>query len=133
MFKLNFVTPEKKLLTDEIVEEVIVPAFMGELDIYPGHAPLMTTLSTGILKYKVKGQTGFTTAAVSWGYCQVHPHGVNILAETAETAEEIDPDRAKKSLEVAKKRLNEAGLTSDDFIELQRKIKKAQTRISVSE
>ena len=57
MFTLNLVTPEKKLVTDLEVEEVIVPGFKGQLDILPGHAPLMTTLGTGVLRYRAR--TGF--------------------------------------------------------------------------
>ena len=50
MFSLTLVTPEKKLLTDVEIEEIIVPAFRGELNILPGHAPLMSTLGIGLLR-----------------------------------------------------------------------------------
>ena len=56
MFKLTIVTPEKRILVGQEVEEVTVPAFKGELNILPGHAPLMTTLETGVMKWKLKGR-----------------------------------------------------------------------------
>src|SRR4051812_30106564 len=108
MFVLNLVTPEKKLVTDTEVEEVIVPAFKGQLDILPGHAPLMTTLGTGILKYRTKSSgSNFESVVVSWGYCQVNPEGVVILAETAESVEELDRARAEAALKLAKTKLTE--------------------------
>ncbi len=89
MFKLNFATPEKKIVTDQELEEISLPAFRGELNILPGHSPLMTTLEAGILSYKLKsGQT--QKIAIGWGYCQVSPEGVNVLAENAHEASEVD-------------------------------------------
>jgi len=67
MFKLNLVTPDKKIVTDQELDEVTLPAYAGELNILPGHAPLMTTLTAGALKYKLKGQES-EELAVSWGY-----------------------------------------------------------------
>ncbi len=102
---LTLVTPEKKLLTDVEVEEVFVPGFRGELNILPGHAPLMTTLSTGVMRYRLKGSTELKSVVVSWGYCEVNPNGVLILAETAERAEEIDQDRALAAWKLANERM----------------------------
>lgn len=71
------------------LEEITLPANRGELNILPGHAPLMTTLEAGILRYRLKnGET--KKVAIGWGYCQVSPEAVNVLAETAMTAAEID-------------------------------------------
>ena len=89
MFTLNLVTPEKRIVQDAEIDEVVVPAFRGQLDILPGHAPLMTTLGTGVLKYKLKGAANYETVVVGWGYAQVNPTGVVILAETAEMLEFI--------------------------------------------
>lgn len=110
MFKLTLVTPEKKLLEDKDVEEVFVPAHRGELNILPGHASLMTTLSTGILKYKLKDSDQLNYASISWGYCEVFPGGVNVLAETAEIPDEIDIERV-----LAAKKKSEELLTSGDM------------------
>ncbi|MCB0350581.1 MAG: ATP synthase F1 subunit epsilon, partial [Bdellovibrionales bacterium] len=100
MFTLTLVTPQKKLLTDVEIEEVIVPAFRGQLNILPGHAPLMTTLTAGTLKVRRKGETAFKSAAISWGYCEVSSNGVNVLADTAEWPEEIDKKRVEDQLKI---------------------------------
>lgn len=131
MFKFSLVTPEKKIVTEVDLESLVVPSYRGELNILPGHSPLMTTLSTGILKFKAKGESKFTSAVISWGYCEVSPTGVNVLAETAESLEEIDKERAKKALEEAKKRLVDPSLEPDQIQKLQRKLERANARLSI--
>jgi len=129
MFTLTLVTPQKKLLTDAPVEEIIVPAFRGQLNILPGHAALMTTLQAGVLKVRLQGENQFKSAAISWGYCEVHSKGVNVLADTAEWPEMIDKKRAEEQYKVAQTRLQEAGLTPDDYVLAQRKLEKEGARL----
>jgi F-type H+-transporting ATPase subunit epsilon len=129
MFKLSVVTPEKRIVTDVEIEEVLVPGFRGQLDILPGHAPLITTLSTGILKYKLKGASNYESVVVSWGYCEVHPEGVSVLAETAESLAEIDRQRAEEALRKAQARLMDPMLESDQIETFLRKQRRAETRI----
>lgn len=131
MFLLTLVTPQKKLLTDAEIDEVIVPAFRGQLNILPGHAPLMTTLKAGQLKLRRKGESEFKTVAISWGYCEVSPKGVNVLADTAEWPEEIDKGRAEEQFDVATKRLQEAGLSPDDYAQAIRKMEKETARLDI--
>lgn len=129
MFVLNLVTPEKKLITDLEIDEVLVPAFKGQLDILPGHAPLMTTLSTGLLKYRAKGSTTLESVVVSWGYCEVHPQGVVVLAEIAESLEEIDRERALEQHKQAKKALLDPLLQADQIEMFQHKLDRARARL----
>jgi F-type H+-transporting ATPase subunit epsilon len=131
MFKLTLVTPQKKLLTEVEVEEVIVPAFRGQLDILPRHAPLMTTLQAGQLKIRLKGETRFKTAIISWGYCEVNPNGVVILTDTAEWPEEINRSRAEENLKIAQQRLTDAGLAPDEQAKALRKIDKEKARLAL--
>ena len=98
MFKLTLVTPQKKLLSEVEVEEIIVPADRGELNILPGHAPLMTTLRAGIFRARLKGETEFKSAAISWGYLEVSPTGISVLADTAEWPDEINKARAGRTI-----------------------------------
>jgi F-type H+-transporting ATPase subunit epsilon len=112
MLKLNLVTPIKKLVTELEVDEVFVPAYKGELNILPGHAALVTTLSTGIMKYRAKGSSRLVHAAISWGYCEVFNDVVTVLAETAETADEIDMGRAEDALRRANQALSKNSKTS---------------------
>lgn len=133
MFTLTLVTPEKKLLMDHEIDEVFVPAFKGELNILPGHAPLMTTLETGILRYRPKQSDKLKKVAISWGYCEVFPHGVNILAETAERAKEIDVERAKRARKKSEDLLVEGQLSLDEIEKFQRKYIRSLVRTEVAE
>lgn len=132
MFTLTLVTPEKKIETDIEIDELLVPGYRGELNILPGHAPLMTTLKVGELKYKPKGENDFKSVVLSWGYCQVFPGGINILADTAEVIDEIDLDRAQEALKKSQERLKMAGLPVEEVIKLQRKELRAKTRLEMA-
>lgn len=118
MFKLTLVTPERKIVIDQELEEVTLPGHNGELDVLPGHSPLMTTLGAGILKYKLKNGES-QKMAISWGYCQVSPEGVNVLAEFASTALDIKPEDAQKRLSQIESRLLNESLSDEDFQSLQ--------------
>jgi F-type H+-transporting ATPase subunit epsilon len=133
MFTLTLVTPDKRLLTDVEIEELIVPAWKGQLDILPGHAPLMTVLSAGVLKVRLKGQAAFKSAAISWGYLEVNPKGVNVLADTAEWAEDVNRERAQGNAKAAIERLQQAGLSPDDYVLAQRKLAKEQARLDIGQ
>lgn len=133
MFKLSILTPEKRLVTEVEVEEVVVPGFRGQLDILPGHAPLLTTLSAGVLKYRVKGEATPSVVAVSWGYMEVNPEGVVVLAETAESKEELDRPRAEEALKRAQSYLSQMTLTPDETEKYQRKIERAQVRLELAD
>ena len=113
--KLNVLTPERKAVFNQEITEVTVPAHSGEITVLPGHSPLVTILGTGVLKYKVKGTDHVFKALVSWGYCEVTPEGVNVLAEFMQTPEEIQQDSAQASLQAAEKKLATEVLSDSDF------------------
>lgn len=115
------------------MEEVFVPAYRGELNILPGHSPLVSTLSEGVLKYRLKGETNLTSIAISWGYVEVTPHGVEILAETAEKKDEIDLVRAKSALKKSEDYLTKPNATPEDIEKYHHKRKRAEARIQVAE
>jgi F-type H+-transporting ATPase subunit epsilon len=97
MFKLYFAAPDKKIVSDMDLEEITLPGNAGELNILPGHAPLMTTLSAGILSYKLKNGES-ARMAISWGYCQISSDGVTVLAETAVHGHDLDEKVLLKEL-----------------------------------
>ena len=129
-FKLNIVTPVKSLLDRTEVKEVFVPAHKGELNILPGHAPLISTLREGVLKYQLEDRKEFI--AISWGYVEVTSQGVSILAETAELKEDIDLKRAQRALEKANDFLNKGILNPEDLEKYHRKRRRAEARITVA-
>ncbi len=104
--QLEIVTPER-LVVSETAEEIEVPGKSGYLGILPGHAPLITELAIGAISYRNAGKV--KRLAVAWGFAEVLPTKVTILAETAEQAEEIDVKRAQADREQAEQELRKAG------------------------
>src|ERR1041384_584826 len=92
---VEIVTPEKLVINDQATE-LTVPGKNGYLGILPGHAPLITELSVGEISYRnAGGQMRFLS--VAWGFAEVLPNKVTILAEVAERAEDIDVARAERA------------------------------------
>ena len=100
---LEVVTPFRTVLNED-VDSVTLPGIEGELGILPEHVPLLTTLDTGIMSY-VNGSGNTQAIAVHWGYAQVEGNNVRVLAELAETADEIDLPRAQEAEKKAKELL----------------------------
>ncbi|MBL7544621.1 MAG: ATP synthase F1 subunit epsilon [Bdellovibrionaceae bacterium] len=130
--KMTLVTPEKKILTGAEVDSVLVPAYRGELNILDGHTPLVTTLDTGIMRWKLKGSDRFNYAVISWGYCEVYPNGIDILAETADLPEDISQTEAQTFIEKANKRLASESLSDSDYADLSRMIKRGEANLEIT-
>jgi F-type H+-transporting ATPase subunit epsilon len=128
-FQLEIVTPEKMVVKD-VAEEMQIPGKSGYLGILPGHAPLITELAVGEISYRKSSQTYYL--AVAWGFAEVLPDKVTILAETAERPQEINVARAQESKRRAEEALNN-GKTEEDFTRAEDSLKRAETRIEVAE
>lgn len=126
---LEVVTPEHLLLSKQ-VDEVIAPGSDGEFGVLPGHAAFLTTLKIGELQYKI-GDT-WSYMSVLWGYAEVNPTKVTILAEIAEKAEDINVERAAQKVAEAEQRLQTGGLPSD-VKEAQISLEKARLRKKIAE
>ena len=132
MFQLTLVTPGKKHFEDLKIKEVLIPGYHGEMNILPGHAPLMTTMSPGVLSYKTEDASDFENIAISWGYCEVTPEGITVLAETAENPADIDVKRAEEAKANAEKNLQRSDITAEDVEKFQWKLRRAQMRIDAA-
>lgn len=128
MFTLTLVTPERRVVAGAEIEEVFVPGDRGELNILPGHAPLMTTLRPGIVRYRLKGESQLHRVAVSSGYAQVNGLGVNVLAETAERAEDLNHSVIDQAIVDAESRLAAHDTTVDELEEMTHKIEVARVQ-----
>ena len=126
--KLEIVTPEKRVV-DAVTEEVQLPGKNGYLGIMPGHAPLITELAVGEITYR--DGTGEQWLAVAWGFAEVLPNKVTILAETAERPNEIDVARARKAKERAEQRLT-SGDTNVDVERALGSLHRAEARLEVA-
>ena len=126
---LQIATPDH-LLVDDDVSEVQVPGADGYLGILPQHAPLLSELGSGEMYY-ITAKGSKRTLAVSFGWLEVLPDKVRILAGVAESAEEIDAARAEKALHRAEQRLtgNEAGI---DIARSLNALKRAQARLAAA-
>ena len=127
-FQLEIVTPAR-LLVKEAAEEAQIPGATGYLGILPGHAPLITELGVGEITYKASGTTH--SLAVAWGFAEVLPDKVTILAEAAERPQEIDVERAQKAKERAEQRLKSSA-TEVDYARAEDALRRAETRIDVA-
>ena len=97
---LEIVTPERALVSEQ-VDEVQLPGSEGYFGVLPGHTPLLATLQVGELWYRVGQEKHYL--AVAFGFAEVLPDRVTVLAQIAERPEDIDVARA----EAAKKRADE--------------------------
>jgi F-type H+-transporting ATPase subunit epsilon len=127
-FQLEIVTPVR-LLVNDTAEEAQIPGLSGYLGILPGHAPLITELAVGVITYKSNGTTH--TLSVAWGFAEVLPDKVTILAETAERPQEIDVERAEKAKERAEERLKSSD-PDVDFTRAEDARQRAETRLNVA-
>ena len=126
--ELTIVTPERSVV-HERVDELMIPGRDGYFGVLPGHAPLFSELKIGEISYR-KG-TQWVFLAVAWGFVQVLPNQVRVLAETAERSNEIDLDRAQRSKERAEQRLTRGG-DDVDYDRARVALERALIRIQVS-
>jgi F-type H+-transporting ATPase subunit epsilon len=126
--ELQIVTPDRNIVHDQ-VDEVEIPGVGGYFGVLPGHAPLLAALTAGELWFR-KGQEK-TYLSIAFGFAEVLPERVTVLAKLAERAEDIDVARA----EAARKRAEERLAHPESDIDFRRNavaLAKALTRIEVS-
>ena len=128
-FQVEIVTPDRKVVEDRATE-MQLPGKGGYLGILPGHAPLITELAVGEIGYKDE-QGKIKRLACAWGFAEVLPNKVTILAEVAEKAEEIDLARAQKAKEAAEAALK-APKPDTDTAAAESELQRAETRITVA-
>lgn len=131
MFKLSLLTPERKIIVDQEIADITVPAKSGERQILPGHIPMVATLGTGILKFKLANSDKVEKYVISWGYCEVNSKGVNILAEFVQSKDEVNLDEAKLDITLNQAKLVNQILTDDEFELALTNIQKAQSAINL--
>ena len=123
---LSVVTPVKKLVENIEVKEITLPTCKGQIEVLPQHTELMTVLETGELRF-IKTDGTKQSMAVSYGYAEVQNNKVLVLAQTAETAAEINIERAR----LAQKRAEEAlagGVEFEHFDKYELKMRRAMVR-----
>jgi len=127
---LEIVAPSRQVVRSERVDEVIAPGSEGEFGVLPGHTPYLTTLKMGQLSYREGAE--WHHLAVDWGYAEVGPNRVIILAEGADRAVDIDLAEARLEKERAEKMLGEK-LEQKDYERARIDLLRAMIRIQVAE
>ena len=125
--ELEIVTPDK-LLVREQVDEVEIPGVEGYFGVLPGHTPMLASLAVGEMWYR-KGQEK-TYLSLAFGFAEVLPDRVTILAQIAERAEEIDLNRAEDAKKRAETRLQQA--RDVDYDRARAALQKAVVRLQVA-
>jgi F-type H+-transporting ATPase subunit epsilon len=126
--ELEIVTPERLVVKDR-AEEIQIPGRNGYLGVLPGHAPLITELAVGEIVYTNAGIS--THLSVAWGFAEVLPDKVTILAEAAELAEDIDVPRAEAARDRARQHLTQAE-DAGAFEEASLALARAEARLDVA-
>ena len=130
---LQIVTPDR-LLVHEQVDEVQIPGSEGYFGVLPGHTPLLASLAVGELWFR-KGQEK-TYLSIAFGFAEVLPDRVTILARIAERAEDIDVERAEAARQRAEGRLAQNAQTVQksevDFERARAALVKSLTRLQVA-
>lgn len=124
---LQIVTPDR-LLVRERVDEVQIPGSEGYLGVLPGHTPLLASLAVGELWYRQGSEK--TYLSIAFGFAEVLPDRVTILARLAERAEDIDVARAETARKRAEERLTHKA--DIDYERARVALLKSLTRLQVS-
>jgi F-type H+-transporting ATPase subunit epsilon len=128
---LSIVTPSRAVVETE-VDSVVAPGSEGEFGVLPGHAPLLAALKPGVVSYTEAG--GRTSrVAIGGGFAEVTQERVTVLAPSAESAQQIDPNEAETRLTNALAALDESGVNAppEEHAKLVEAVARAQARIDV--
>jgi F-type H+-transporting ATPase subunit epsilon len=129
---LEVVTPDQSVVSEE-AQIVVAPGEYGEFGVLIGHTSFLTTLKTGMVRYKDSGGSE-RVVFVSGGFSEVLPKKVTILAESAERRKDIDVERARAAMKRAEERLAEASRREDiDFRRAQVALQRAVTRMRIAQ
>ena len=125
---LTIVTRERKIAELD-VDEVELPASDGEIGILPGHAPLLALLRIGQMRYR----TGTTVMrlVLSWGFAEVLPDRVIVMAETARLPQEIDAAAAERERDEAERALADLSSHDPEFAVVEARLEEAVSMIDL--
>jgi F-type H+-transporting ATPase subunit epsilon len=126
---LEIVTPQRQMVGQD-VDMVEAPGTAGEFGILPGHVPFLTTLEHGEVRFISEGRTRFL--ATSGGFTEVVDNKVTMLLDTAEFADEIDLERARRAQERAEAAIKSLSFDEGEYQKLHAALMRAITRISTA-
>ena len=125
---LTIVTRERKIV-DVQVDEVVLPGSDGEIGVLPGHTPLLASLSIGQLRYR-SGNT-VSRMVISWGFAEVLPDRVIVLAERGYLPTEIDRARAEQDRAAAEKEIADLSSHDPEFAVVEARLEESIAMINI--
>ena len=126
---LEIVTPER-MIFQGVVEEVTIPGTEGEFGVLRGHASLLSSVDVGELSFTREHKK--TRYAVNTGYAEVTSSKVTILVETAERADQIDLERARRAKERAEEAIAKLPKEDLEFEKMRLALARALVRLTVA-
>ena len=126
--QVRLVTPDRTLV-DQSASAVELPTVSGYIEVLPGHAPLLSELGSGEVRLH-GGEAGDQKYHVSWGFVEVLPARVTILADEAQKPEEIDTNAAKQELDDGNKLWSEAGDNPDKYTDANELVADAESKLA---
>ena len=127
-FRLTIVTRERKIVETDAVEAVL-PASDGEIGVLPGHAPLLATLRVGIMRYRNNGKA--ERLVLSWGFAEVLPDRVIVMAETARLPQEIDANAAEAERVELERELADLSSHDPEFSRVEARLEESVAMINI--
>jgi F-type H+-transporting ATPase subunit epsilon len=131
LLTVRLVTPDRVLL-DATAEAVELPAMSGYIEALYGHAPLLGELGAGEVRLH-GGTSGDQKFFVAWGFVEVLPERVTILAETALHPNEINPAEARQELQEGERLWQQAGDDGDKYDEANAVTRRAEEKLASAE
>jgi F-type H+-transporting ATPase subunit epsilon len=126
--QVRLLTPDR-VLVDEVADAVELPSKSGYMEVLYGHAPLLAELGVGVVRLH-GAQSGDQEYFVVWGFVEVLPDRVTILAQNAIKPEEIDTGEAQRQLESGQKMWSEAGEDAEKYELANEVIHEAETKLA---
>ena len=127
---VELITPERSLITETGIDQLVAPSVDGQVTILPRHAPLLTILDPGVVLVRRDGSDEIL--AVSGGFLQVQENRVTILADASERSDEVDRERAERARAEAEQQISEAQ-DFDSMLEARIRLMRALSRLRAAE
>ncbi len=127
-FHLTVVTRERKIVESDAVE-VVLPAYDGEIGVLPGHTPLLTLLKVGVMRYRSDGNP--QSLVISWGFAEILPERVIVMAETARLPQEMDAATAEAEKAKLEKELADLSSHDPQFAQVEARLEESVAMITL--
>ena len=128
--QVSVLTPRREIVLGDC-DQVIAPSMLGQITVLPEHRALMTELDVGRVCLKQGKET--TLLAITGGFLEVDKDRVILLVDTAETAGEIDVERAKLDLKESSEALKNLNIFDAAYLDELARFKRAELRLDVAQ